>query len=214
MSISFRHFPLEGRIGENPYKGVLKFPKYPVQLKTISKEYCEDKLIEALRPFLGRLSKPLSQNNNIHDFVFPYRRFPYLTPKSTKPEVFLLTIKVNQFEYEYINLDDHTTKVIEFEVFQDENSLEVFYEFYPRGLDFRPGRKRSRSRYTIEDENFERYFFNSSLNSMARFLNLIIRDFSKIVMIPKLITNKDLGPVEELIAQGLGVSVLGYNQKK
>jgi hypothetical protein len=212
MSISFGHFPLQGRIGENPYKGVLEFPKYPVQLKTISEEYCEDKLIEALRPFLGRLSKPLSQNNNIGDFGFPSTRFPYLPPQSTKPEVFFLRIQVNPYDFEYINLDDDTTKVIEFEVFQDKNSLEVFYEFYPRGMNYRAGRKRLR--YTVEDENFERYFLNSSLNSMARFLNLIIKDYSKIVMIPKLITNKDLGPVEELIAQGLGVSVLGYNQKQ
>jgi hypothetical protein len=46
---------------------------------------------------------------------------------------------------------------------------------------------------------------------MAKFLNSIIDDYSRIIMSPRLITDKFLGPVEKLMSQYLGVNVLGYN---
>jgi hypothetical protein len=64
------------------------------------------------------------------------------------------------------------------------------------------------------EENENADFLKNVLNAMVRFLNSIIDDYSRIIMSPRLITDKFLGPVEELIAQGLGVSVLGYNKKK
>jgi hypothetical protein len=176
---------------EYEYEGSLEFPDYPVNFSLLSKDYIEDKLIQAFAPFL-KLEKPLDKDNHFQEYHVHENQDELIIHFDVKYPIYIKSIYPDKSE---------NTIYIYFE-YKSNKHVSIYYFTIRRILET----LRFQSQ---ENENAD--FLKNVLNSMVRFVNSIISDYSRIIMSPRLITDKFLGPVEKLMSENLGVSVLGYN---
>jgi hypothetical protein len=179
--IKFQHFvDQESKVVH--LSGELFYRNYPVNLQDINKEYFIDTFIQSFKPFL-QLQKPIDQDPN-----FTYFK---LRP-------------LGKLLLDFSILYPNSLKKIHISLVYFTSSKSVSLEYKTSKV----FRESSRKRYREEVE--EEGFLQNVLNAMVRFLNTIIKDYSKIVMSPRLILDRFLGPVEQNLAQFLGTTVLRY----
>ena len=180
------------------YSGDLLYKNYPVNLPGIDKEYVKDTLIESFKPFL-QIQRPIELDPNFESFTIISSKYYFsLSFRIFFPDYFPGIPE----KYIHITLVSGDLMLLE-----DESDAKIEYHTYHENtyLTMVSGK---RSREEVVDEDF----LHNVLNTMVRFLNTIIKDYSKIVMTPRLILDRFLGPVEQNLAQFLGTTVLRYKK--